>query len=675
MANKRAKPTSLVEMGRKSYVSMSGLERVLREVKDNGLPECFSRSSQFRARKVRTHHMTPYGPLVDSVVLPCIKKGDETIGYQNPQAMLYQACKESESFAALVMETTGRVQGERPLRICLYSDGISPSDGLTKFDRRKSVALYWSFFEFGAEALSHEEVWLTLADLRNSLINDVDGGLSHVTKILLLKGFFDVHGNDIKSAGVFLPICNSDRTVHLRADVGCVVSDMLAIDEMCLIKGTGGVKFCLICGNAINNRYPDRCGPGCFLLTHLTFTDFKRHSRETILQMFHNLEIYKATLEPGEFAEKEILYGFNFNLHNILLDNQLALDITAILMFDWMHIYLVGGLLDKELGLTMTALRRAGSPLSYSQIGSYVEQWSFPKSAPQSFGHLFDDKASTSHHKAEHFGSKASDLLWLTPVLLRLFVVAALAQGYCIEMVESLIACLEVVYMLPTLRRGAMTPHVFMAYIMNHLTRFKKAWGDAYMRPKHHFSLHLPRMLAVFGFLISCFTHERKHRLVRRYGFNRRNTTAYEMGIIEDITVHSLQELKLLDRGHGIKSLGEPKQRMRHALNETFPDFTGDFKVGNVARGNDGMVHVGDVAFFQSEGRRALGQVIVHVAMGRADCTIVSKWQLVSMDDTSAVYRVVDAPCVIETNALECSVIYSRTGDDAIVLVPPLYRN
>ena len=37
------------------------------------------------------------------------------------------------------------------------------------------------------------------------------------------------------------------------------------------------------------------------------------------------------------------------------------------------------------------------------------------------------------------------------------------------------------------------------------------------MRPKHHYAAHLPDQYKRFGFLVSCLTHERKHRLVKRY--------------------------------------------------------------------------------------------------------------------------------------------------------------
>ena len=59
--------------------------------------------------------------------------------------------------------------------------------------------------------------------------------------------------------------------------------------------------------------------------------------------------------------------------------------------------------------------------------------------------------------------------------------------------------------------------------IANHRRLFREVYGRASMRPKHHYAGHLPIQYRRFGILISCLTHERKHRLVKRYLFGLRN--------------------------------------------------------------------------------------------------------------------------------------------------------
>ena len=50
-----------------------------------------------------------------------------------------------------------------------------------------------------------------------------------------------------------------------------------------------------------------------------------------------------------------------------------------------------------------------------------------------------------------------------------------------------------------------------------HADLYKAAWGREYMRPKHHYMLHLPGMYENLGGLISCLVHERKHRTLKKY--------------------------------------------------------------------------------------------------------------------------------------------------------------
>ena len=46
-------------------------------------------------------------------------------------------------------------------------------------------AIYWSFRQFGQEALGTEEPWFTLAIVRLTELEKLDGGLSHLLGALL----------------------------------------------------------------------------------------------------------------------------------------------------------------------------------------------------------------------------------------------------------------------------------------------------------------------------------------------------------------------------------------------------------------------------------------------------------------------------------------------------------
>ena len=59
---KRARLTSL---RKRSYVSQSGIERLLTAIRDDGLPAAFNKRTQYTARKTLASQPTPYGRLVN----------------------------------------------------------------------------------------------------------------------------------------------------------------------------------------------------------------------------------------------------------------------------------------------------------------------------------------------------------------------------------------------------------------------------------------------------------------------------------------------------------------------------------------------------------------------------------------------------------------------------------
>lgn len=53
-----------------------------------------------------------------------------------------------------------------------------------------------------------------------------------------------------------------------------------------------------------------------------------------------------------------------------------------------------------------------------------------------------------------------------------------------------------------------------------------------YMRPKMHWRLHFPGVVPRFGILPSCWTCERKHKVVRKYGSNCFNVQHYDTSVL-----------------------------------------------------------------------------------------------------------------------------------------------
>ena len=80
----------VLRLGKKSYVSMRGIEKLCEDIRREGMPAHTSRKTMYRARKASCSQKTPFGPLV--VPVSDIIAGT-TIAVQNPAAMFYIACQ------------------------------------------------------------------------------------------------------------------------------------------------------------------------------------------------------------------------------------------------------------------------------------------------------------------------------------------------------------------------------------------------------------------------------------------------------------------------------------------------------------------------------------------------------------------------------------------------------
>ena len=86
-------------------------------------------------------------------------------------------------------------------------------------------------------------------------------------------------------------------------------------------------------------------------------------------------------------------------------------------------------------------------------------------------------------------------------------------KNICPAQVASLLLCIVVMGLLLRVSTGCISPGVLAEAISKHYAAHAIAYGYTLFVPKHHFLLHLPGQLARFKFLVSCWVHERKHKI------------------------------------------------------------------------------------------------------------------------------------------------------------------
>ena len=97
-------------------------------------------------------------------------------------------------------------------------------------------------------------------------------------------------------------------------------------------------------------------------------------------------------------------------------------------------------------------------------------------------------------------------------------------SGQAAHSALSFLALMEVIDMLHASMRSATDPAALAAVCRKFFERFIISYGQEQTLPKHHYLLHLSQSLKSVGFILNCFTHERRHKLVKRFADALHNT-------------------------------------------------------------------------------------------------------------------------------------------------------
>jgi hypothetical protein len=675
----------LMRLGKASFVSQSGIAKLLKVVADEGTPSASSRVTQWRARKATCSTPTAYGPLVNEVALELTDGKVVTVGMQNCWAMLQHNLATSPDLAAVFRRAIDEhPPSSKPWRIIVYQDGVDPSDGLSKNHSRKSVVFYASFLELGMDALAHEEVWMTPIVIRYNLVTKLAGQHAQVAT-RVMEQFFTPH--DVKRCGVSFKLYGEAESVRIFADVGVLLADEPALKEVLSCKGHAGNKPCVLCKNAVLQKLPMGAVPlherseYAVSIAETDMTKFQLHTDASILATVARLNGYKDTLSNSELQVRQTILGFNYNEFSLVTNARVALKVASTVMYDWAHVYVCDGVADAEYGACMQALHKGKAATTYSEFAAYLSSWTFPKMYGD-LAHLFSESANRNNVKKGSFTCTASEFLTMAPVLTRYLTHVALPRNELVPHVRSLLAVLRVIELLQAVKRHMVAPDLLRDAIVSHLALHVAAYGADSVRPKHHYAMHLPDMLARFGTLLSTLVHERKHRVVKRYTRNRCNLQSWDLGAMEDVTCHQLYELAEPFM-HG-KAGSRPSARSLLVLEDIFPKVAADaFTLHASIAIKNGLAKKGDVVLFGLDGHLEVGEVLMSIGVKGPDAMslscIISCWEPLADRTDDPCYRkllVQDRAVQVAASCLECATVhnFAKNGKHCVVHIPFEYR-
>ena len=694
---KKRKGADVLRLGRRSFATQSAISELCRAVETDGLPEFYSRKAQSGAIKKFASQQTPYGPLMATFVGCGV-----TLAVQCPGPMMHYCAAHCSGFASLLAETVARHGSDDPWDLIVYADGVSPEDTLSKNDKRKFWAIYWSFQQFGQEALGTEEPWFTLAIVRLTELSKLDGGLSHLLGALLDTYMFNTEGVHFSLSGVALALASG--VVILRSTSVIFLGDEPALADMCLAEGHAGIKSCMRCANLVLCRYfvEARDAPHNIRSTELDFNKFEPLTVARLRMMLLCLNDMHPVLNKTQFRNLSTRFGFNHSDFNLAMKPYAQF--PKSIMFDWMHVYMVSGLLPQEFGKCMRELRREGAPTGYTEVLAFLDKWIWPRSTQTNLRKLIHAEANTSNLEAQFFSCRASELLTISPVLNLLFATivasqAASASQTASACVTSLCACLDVVELLVATKNVTVPPALLRDAVARHATARKAAYGtdidDNSMNM--HMAQHLPGMMEDVGELFVCWVQERHHRLLTKYAGPRRSTASYERGVMENITVEQCQSLEPRWLDTGLVAPYQPRQATKRILEELgFGDCDG-LEVARACRCCFGTVIIGDVVGLRggaeggcsssavsAEGKIEVGEVVLFLhwtGSGKERRATMSMWEFapatIPCGHTWRMHATCRGMSLRDTRAIEATFVYSRdspSSDAAIVIVPPKWR-
>jgi hypothetical protein len=378
-SSRQPKVGSLV--GRQKFISLSGLESVLKELKegyDLPIDDGMSRRSLKRAR-ASADHVQLIRVVPAQVYEPTEPKNIYCV---DPVALLTYLAREVPSVEELLKKA---VQG-RPctpnnkLSLIIYSDEVSPGNQLKHDNKRKMQAVYWSIKEFGPEALGNEDCWFLLTVMRSNVVNRLSDGMTEFMSKTLNLFFEEPHS--LHSNGLNLQLMHGGY-LTIYASVSIMVSDEPALKASIGFKGSTGSKICALCQNVVaHSSTLDRYDAQGFLVSSAE-TDIRKFALCTDELFFETVDFIAAQRERlGSTAFRKLTQtsGFNYKPNGLLMSPTLRplLKPCSMIMYDWMHVYLVGGVFNHEVGLLLNALHTE-LHITNKQIHTFVTGFTWPK--------------------------------------------------------------------------------------------------------------------------------------------------------------------------------------------------------------------------------------------------------------------------------------------------------
>jgi hypothetical protein len=506
-----------------------------------------------------------------------------------------------------------------------------------------------------------------------------------------LKAFFCNPACDVRRGGLTLKLPDGDL-VTIWFDYSMALQDGAAHKFVYCIKGDSGCRFCCLCLNAWNSvsEVLDEEGNPLMVCTMCKVSDMRLASDTDILQAVDRLAHRRATITNETVFERwQKASGLVHQPNGLLLDPALrSIDVLrpcSQYCHDPMHTMVANGVMNVVMWLVLAALSHHMD--IWGSLYSYVALWHIPKHFKGNGLHeMFSRKRERSCKEAKKFKCIASELLGVYPIVAYFFQ-NIIQRGDCECKLElsAFLKCCDLMDLFMFIPLGLVSPKALREAVEGLLEACMDAGWEKRFIKKFHWLLHMAEHLSKWGKIPTCFSLERKHRLVKRFAKVILNTVDYAQAIYRETINHELAKLRQPDIfKSGIFLVGKhyPSQKTLRFLCDYFStNITRDrcFVSNSAHLQPEGFAEKGDVALLKAAGDDigpwGACQVWLHVEVeGHAPMSMVSLYNFVRYDENlySATWDAKAAPVFVYTSDIICSTSYRKSNAGQVVTLIPL---
>ena len=247
------------------------------------------------------------------------------------------------------------------------------------------------------------------------------------------------------------------------------------------------------------------------------------------------------------------------------------------------------------------------------------------------------------------------------------------------EHIECFLALVDVAQLVFAVGECDVDADTLERFIERHLKLYVEVYGESKVLPKHNYCLMLPHQLRTWGLFVRAFVSERRHRLPKKFGFNRKNDKSFELGLMEDMTVVHMQMLEEVWHKKGARGYTKPRPATRRTLEDLHPTALEEPLVANVWRTLKGnTITTGDIVLFDNlQGTLEFGELVLLYKAEDVDYAILFAWERLSQLQVDSV-RVLARQRALRVDArcLVTALVVSKWLPDgaAVVLLPLQFR-